>query len=38
MECFTTGFSRVFNKNVKIWHLGVWLGTRHQIQAFQELS
>ena len=38
MECFTADFLRVFNKNVKIWLLGVRLGTRHQIQAFQELS
>ena len=38
MECFTADFLRVFNKNVKIWLLGVRLGTRHQIQAFLELS
>ena len=38
MECFTADFLRVFNKNVKIWLLGVRLGTRHQIQAFQKLS
>ena len=31
MECFTADFLRVFNKNVKIWPLGVRLGTRHQI-------
>ena len=30
MECFTADFLRVFNENVKIWLLGVRLGTRHQ--------
>ena len=38
MERFTAGFLRFFNKNVKNWFLGVWLGTRYQIQALQELS
>ena len=31
-------FLRVFNENVKIWLLGVRLGARHQIHAFQEFS
>ena len=34
MECFTADFLRVFSKTVKIWLLGVQLGTRHQIQGF----
>ena len=38
MECFGADFSRVFNENVKIWLLGVRLGTRNQIQAFQGFS
>ena len=38
MEWFTAGFLRVFHKNVKNWFLGVQLGTRHQIQAFKQLS
>ena len=38
MEYFTTGFSRIFNTNIKICLLGGWLGTRHQIQAFQGFS
>ena len=37
MECFTADSFRVFNKNVKIWLLGVRLDIRHQIQAFQGL-
>ena len=32
MECFTADFLRVFNENMKIWLLGVRLGTCHQIQ------
>ena len=38
MECFTADFLRVLNEHVKIWLLGVRLGTHHQIQAFQEFS
>ena len=38
MEYFIADVLRVFNKNVKIWLLGVLLDTRHQIQAFQGFS
>ena len=38
IEYFTAGFLRLINKNVKVWHLGIPLRTRHQIQAFQEIS
>ena len=38
IEPFTAGFLQVFNKNVKIWLFSVRLDTRHEIQAFQELS
>ena len=38
MECFTAGFLRVFNQDVKIWYWGVRLGTRYQIQALQTFS
>ena len=39
METFhTADFLQVFSQNVKIWPLGVRLGTRHQIQAFQDFS
>ena len=38
MECFIAGFLQVFNKNIKIWPSGVWLGTRHQTQALHGLS
>ena len=38
MECFTAVFFRIFNGNVKIWLMGVQLGTRHQIEAFQGFS
>ena len=35
MEFFTAAFLRDFNENVKIWILGVKLGTDHRIQALQ---
>ena len=35
VECFTASFLRVFNKDLA---LSDRLGTRHQIQAFEELS
>ena len=38
MEWFTADFLQFFTKNVKIWLLVGRLGTRHQIQAFQEFS
>ena len=38
MESFTAGFLRVFHKSVKYLLLGVRLGTRPQVQAFQEHS
>ena len=34
----TADFLRDFDKTIKIWHLGVNLGTRHQDQAFQRFS
>ena len=36
MECFTADFLRVLSESVKIWPLGVRLGTRHQCQAFKD--
>ena len=38
MKRFTANFLRVINKNAKIWILRVRLGTRYQIEVFQELS
>ena len=38
MECFTLIFCDFLPKSVKIWLLGGWLGTRHQIQAFRGFS
>ena len=38
MECFIADISRFFSANVKTCLLGGRLGTRHQIQAFQEFS
>ena len=34
-KCFTVDFLHFLPK---IWILGGWLGTRHQIQAFQRFS
>ena len=38
MECFTADFLQFLPKNVKIWLLSGWMGTRHQAQAFQRFS
>ena len=39
VECFTAYFFFDFlPKNVKVWHLEGWVGTRHQIQVFQDFS
>ena len=38
VEFLTADFLQVFNENVKIWLLGVWLSTRYQTQAFQGFS
>ena len=38
MECFIADFLRVCDENVKIWLLGVQLGTGHEIQVFQGFS
>ena len=38
VECFIADIPRFFSANVKTCLLGGRLGTRHQIQAFQEFS
>ena len=38
VECFSVDFSQFSCSNVKILLVDNWLGTRHQIQTFQELS
>ena len=35
MEYFTDGFLQLFTEKCQNWLLCGWLGTRHQIQAFQ---
>ena len=35
MECFTADFCNFLPITIKIWLLGGWLGTHHQIQAIQ---
>ena len=38
VEFFTADFLQVFNENLKIWLLDVWLSTHYQTQAFQGFS
>ena len=38
VECFTADILQFLPKNVTIWLLVGRLGTRHQIQAFQQFS